>query len=117
MFDEKIIDKCMYLIIYLIDFNITLQTRPYVIKSIKFDLILGNDVLELPQNKISLHLHSKKMQIKVIQVFLKFTLLSATPINFNVNSIIRLKNCLKVSAVFRSTITRKTIKFENATSN
>ena len=89
MFNEKIIDKRMHLIIQLIDFKgVMLQARSYVIKDIKADLILDNDVLELPQNKISLHLHSKKMQIEVIQVFLKFTSLSVASINFNVNNII-----------------------------
>ena len=66
MFNEKIINKRMHLIIHLIDFNVMFQTRLYVIKDIKVDLILDNDVLKLPQNKISLHLHNKKMQIKTI---------------------------------------------------
>ena len=49
MFNEKIIDKRMHLAIQLIDFkDVMLQTRPYVIKDIKVDLILDNDVLELP---------------------------------------------------------------------
>ena len=48
MFDEKIIDKRMHLTIQLINFkDVMLQTRSYVIKDIKVDLILGNDVLEL----------------------------------------------------------------------
>ena len=67
MFDDKIIDKRMHLIIQLIDFkDVMLQTKSYVIKDIKVDLILNNDVLKLSQNKISLHLHNKKMQIKII---------------------------------------------------
>ena len=82
-----------------------------MIENIKIDLILNNDMLKLFQNKIILHLYNKKIQIKTIQILLKFILLSATPINFNVNNIIRLKSCLKVSAIFRSTIT-KTIKFK-----
>ena len=112
MFDEKIIDKRMHLIIQLIDFkNVMLQARPYVTKDIKAGLILSNDVLKLSQNKISLHLHSKKMQIKAIQVLLKFTSSSATPISFNVNNIIWLKSCLKASALFKPSAA-KTIRFK-----
>ena len=66
MFNEKIIDKRMHLIIHLIDFNVTLQIKSYIIKDIKAGLILNNDVLKLSQNKINLHLHNKKMQIKTI---------------------------------------------------
>ena len=48
MFDEKIIDKRMHLIIQLIDFKyVTFQIKSYVIKDIKVDLILNNDVLKL----------------------------------------------------------------------
>ena len=112
MFDEKIINKRMHLTIQLIDFkNVMLQTKSYVIKDIKVDLILNNDVLKTPQNKISLHLHNKKMQIKAIQVLLKFISSNAASISFNVNNIIRLKSCLKASAIFKSTAT-KTIKFK-----
>ena len=110
MFDEKIIDKRMHLAIHLVNFNVTLQIRSYVTKDIKAGLILGNDVLGLPQNKISLHLHSKKMQIEATQVFLEFTSSSAAPVSFNINSII-LKSCLKASAVSRSSAA-KTVRFE-----
>ena len=47
MFNEKIIDKRMHLIIHLINFNVTLQIKLYVIKDIKVDLILDNDVRKL----------------------------------------------------------------------
>ena len=88
VFGEKIIDKHMHLTIQLVDFkDVTLQARLYIIKDIKAGLILGNDVLGLSQNKISLHLHSKKMQIEAIQVSLKFTSSSAAPVSFNVSSI------------------------------
>ena len=111
MFDKMIIDKRMHLAIHLVDSNVTLQARPYVTKGIKAGLILDNDVLGLPQNKISLHLHNKKMQIKAIQVSLKFTSSSAAPISFNVSSISWLKSCLKVPALSRPPAA-KTVRFE-----
>jgi len=62
--NEKIVDKRMHLSIYIIDIDeVVLQARSYVTKSIKVDIILDNDVLELSQNRISLHLHSKQIQI------------------------------------------------------
>jgi len=62
--DEKIVNKRMHLSIYVIDIDkVVFQARSYVIKSIKADVILGNDVLELSQNRINLHLYSKQMQI------------------------------------------------------
>ncbi len=45
---EKIVNKRIHLSIYIIDINeIVLEARLYVIKDIKADVILGNDVLEL----------------------------------------------------------------------
>lgn len=62
--DKKIVDKRMHLSIYIIDVNkIILQTRLYVTKDIKASIILGNNVLEISKNKISLHLYNKQMQI------------------------------------------------------
>ena len=112
MFGEKIIDKRMHLAIQLVDSKgVMLQARPYVTKGIKAGLILGNDVLGLSQNKISLHLHSKKMQIGAIQVFLEFTSSSAAPVSFNVSSITWLKSGLKASALSRPSAA-KTVRFE-----
>jgi len=62
--DKKIIDKRMHLFIYVIGVNeVVLEARSYVTKDIKTSIILDNDVLEMSKNKISLHLHSKRMQI------------------------------------------------------
>jgi len=62
--NKKIINKRMYLFIYVVDIDeVVLQARSYVTKSIKVDVILGNDVLELLQNRINLYLYSKQMQI------------------------------------------------------
>jgi len=58
--DKKIVDKQMHLSIYIIDANkVVLEARFYVTKDIKADIILGNNVLELSQNKINLYLYSK----------------------------------------------------------
>ena len=46
--NKKIIDKRMHLFIYIVnDDKIILNARLYVIKDIKIDVILENDVLEL----------------------------------------------------------------------
>jgi len=58
--NEKIVNKCIYLSIYVIDVNeIIFETRLYVTKSIKVKIILNNNVLEVSQNKINLHLYNK----------------------------------------------------------
>ncbi len=50
----------MHLPIYLIGVNkVVLEARSYITKDIKIDIILGNNILEMPKNKISLHLYSK----------------------------------------------------------
>jgi len=65
--DKKIVDKQMHLPIYLIGVNkVVLEARSYITKDIKIDIILGNNILEMPKNKISLHLYSKQMQISNI---------------------------------------------------
>jgi len=62
--DKKIVNKRMHLPIYIIDVNkIILEIHSYVTKSIKAKVILNNNVLEVSQNKINLHLHNKQMQI------------------------------------------------------
>ncbi len=99
--DKKIINKRMHLSIYVIDVNeIVLRAYSYVTKDIKIDIILDNDVLEMFKNKISLHLHSKRMQINNVQVSIKFILLKASSISFYVIFIIVfiiLKSCLKTT--------------------
>lgn len=96
---EKIVDKRMHLPIHVTGANgVILQSRPYVTKGIKAGIILGNDVLGVPLNKISLHLHSKQMQIGSIQVPIAFTSPSASPVSFHVTAITAstaLKSCLK----------------------
>ncbi len=58
--NKKIVDKRIHLSIYIIDVNeVILKARLYVTKDIKVEIILDNDVLEVSQNKISLHLHNK----------------------------------------------------------
>ena len=58
--NEKIVNKCIYLSIYVIDVNeIIFETCLYVTKSIKVKIILNNNVLEVSQNKINLHLYNK----------------------------------------------------------
>jgi len=65
--DKKIIDKQMHLSIYIIDANkVVLEARLYVTKDIKAGVILDNNILELSQNKISLYLYSKQIQIDCI---------------------------------------------------
>jgi len=65
--NKKIVKKRIYLFIYVVDIDeVVLQARSYVTKSIKVDVILGNDVLELLQNRINLYLYSKQMQIDCI---------------------------------------------------
>lgn len=50
----------MYLSIYVIDANnVILEARLYVIKNIKTSIILGNNVLDVLQNKISFYLYNK----------------------------------------------------------
>jgi len=46
--NEKIINKCIYLFIYIVDINeVVLETCLYITKSIKANIILHNDILEL----------------------------------------------------------------------
>jgi len=62
--NKKIVDKRIHLFIYIIDANkIILQTRLYITKDIKTSIILGNNVLGISKNKISLHLYNKQIQI------------------------------------------------------
>jgi len=87
--NKKIINKRMYLSIYVIDVNeVVLEARSYITKDIKIDIILDNDVLEMFKNKISLHLHNKRMQINNVQVSIKFILSKASSISFHVIFII-----------------------------
>jgi len=101
----------MHLSIYIIDANkVILEARLYVTKDIKTDVILNNNILELSQNKISLYLYSKQMQIDRIQISIEFISSIATSINFYVIFIIvstTLKSCLKLI----DKQTTKTIKF------
>jgi len=70
---KKIVNKQMYLSIYIIDVNkVVLKARSYVTKDIKIDIILGNNVLEMSKNKINLHLYSKQIQINNVQISIKF---------------------------------------------
>ena len=109
--DKKIVDKRIYLSIYIVDANkVILETRFYVTKDIKTDVILDNNVLELPHNKINLYLHNKQIQIDRIQISIKFTSSKILSISFHVISItvyISLKLYLKTS----SKQTFKTMKF------
>ncbi len=87
--NKKIINKRMHLSIYVIDVNeVVLEARSYITKDIKIDIILDNDVLEMFKNKISLHLHNKRMQINNVQVSIKFILSKASSISFHVIFII-----------------------------
>ncbi len=62
--DKKIVDKQMYLSIYVVEVDkIILEACFYIIKDIKVDITLDNNVLEMSLNKISLYLYSKQMQI------------------------------------------------------
>jgi len=62
--NEKIIDKDMHSFIYIVNINkVVLEAHLYVTRDIKANVILNNNVLELSQNYISLHLYSKQMQI------------------------------------------------------
>jgi len=46
--NKKIVDKQIYLSIYVIDANnVILEARLYIIKSIKIDIILDNNVLDI----------------------------------------------------------------------
>jgi len=112
--DEKIVDKRMHLPIYVLDLDkIILQTRLYITKSIKTSIILDNNVLEMPKNKISLHLHKKRMQIDSVQMSIKFISLKALSISSHVIFVIvftTLKLCLKTTS--KKTIKQtKSIKF------
>jgi 2C-methyl-D-erythritol 2,4-cyclodiphosphate synthase len=87
--NKKIVDKQRYLSIYIIDVNkVVLETRSYIIKNIKINIILDNNVLKITKNKISLYLYSKQIQINNIQIFIKFILSKVLSINFYVTSII-----------------------------
>ncbi len=60
--DEKIVDKRMYLSIYIIEINkVILEARLYITKDIKVEIILDNNVLEVFQNKISPYLYNKQI--------------------------------------------------------
>jgi sucrose-6-phosphate hydrolase SacC (GH32 family) len=60
--DEKIVDKRIYLSIYIIEINkVILEARLYITKDIKVEIILDNNVLEVFQNKISPYLYNKQI--------------------------------------------------------
>jgi len=60
--DEKIVDKRIYLSIYIIEINkVILEARLYITKDIKVEIILDNNVLEVFQNKISSYLYNKQI--------------------------------------------------------
>jgi len=65
--DKKIVDKQIYLSIYIINVNkVVLEARSYITKDIKIDIILDNNILEITKNKISLYLYSKQIQINSV---------------------------------------------------
>ena len=71
--DERIVDKQIHLPIHIKssdDVTKTIEATLYVFKDIKAEVILDMNVLEKPQNKITLHLHTKKMQLRSSHVSL-----------------------------------------------
>lgn len=112
---EKIVDKRMHLPIHVIGAKgVVLEARPYVTKGIKAGVILGNDVLGLPQNKISLHLHNKRMQIGSIQVPIEFTSPKTSPVSFHIASVTAvgtLKSCIKSITECSTQNIKKTVSF------
>ncbi len=58
--NKKIVNKQIYLSIYIIEVNkIVLEVCFYIIKDIKINIILDNNILEISLNKISFYLYSK----------------------------------------------------------
>ena len=111
IFDERIVDKQIHLLIHVKssdDITKTIETTSYVTKSIKIKVILDINVLEKSQNKITLHLHTKKMQLRSSHVSLNFTSSRTISVSFNV-AIVALKSCLKTSTTKQRF--KKTIKF------
>lgn len=87
--NQKIINKQIHLSINVIEANkIILETCSYIIKDIKVNIILDNNILEISLNKISLYLYSKQMQINCIWISIKFILLKVLLINFYIIFII-----------------------------
>ena len=97
IFDERIVDKQIYLSIHITgsdDIAKTIETTPYITKGIKAGVILDMDVLGKSQNKITLHLHTKKMQLRSSHVLLDFTSSGTVPVSFDV-AIIALRSCIR----------------------
>ena len=112
---ERIVDKQIHLSIHVTgsdDIAKTIEATPYVTKGIKAGVILGMDVLGKPQNKITLHLHTKKMQLGSSHVPLNFTSPGTMPVSFNV-AITALRSCMKATT---SKTRKKTVRFATETS-
>ena len=113
--DERIVDKQIHLSIHVTDSDDiakNIETTSYVTKDIKTEVIIDINVLERSQNKITLHLHTKKMQLESSHVLLDFTSSGTMSINFNV-AIIALRSCMKATT---NKATKKTVKFATKTS-
>ena len=109
--DERIVDKQIHLSIYVTgsdDITKTIEATSYVTKRIKVEVMLDMNILEKFQNKITLHLHTKKMQLRSSHVSLKFTSSETMSVSFNV-AIVVCKSCLKTSTTKQRF--KKTIKF------
>ena len=101
IFDERIVDKQIHLLIHVKssdDVSKTIETTSYIIKNIKTEVILNINILEKSQNMITLHLHTKKMQLRSSHVSLNFTLSETIFVSFNV-AIVALKSCLKTLTI------------------
>ena len=111
IFDERIVDKQIHLLIHVKssdNITKTIEITQYITKSIKAEVILDINILEKSQNKITLYLHTKKMQLRSSHVSLNFTSSRTMSVNFNV-AIVALKSCLKTSTTKQKF--KKTIKF------
>ena len=110
IFDERIVDKQIHLSIHVIDSEDivkTIETTLYIIKEIKIEVILDMNILEKSQNKITLYLHTKKMQLRSSHVSLDFTSSRTMFINFNI-IVVALKSFFKT---ITNQAIKKTIKF------
>ena len=104
--EERIVDKQIQLSIHVTDSDDiakTIETTLYVIKSIKAEVILEINILEKSQNKITLHLHTKKMQLRSSHVSLNFTSSETILVSFNV-AITVLRSCIRTIKTIKKTI-------------
>ena len=109
IFDERIVDKQIYILIHVKsrDDIKTIEATSYITKEIKIEVVLDMNVLEKSQNKITLYLHTKKMQLRSSHILLDFTSSRTMLVSLNV-AITALRSCMRATT---NKTTKKTIKF------